>query len=214
MESLTAKQRYRVKKGLKLNTIFKVTKETARSYEKEITVVFRESFRDYPNIYKPKTDYTLLASNLIGILDNDRNELFLVEDKQTKAIVGFALCKVENEMVHLKQVKVNPDFLDNEVNAALAFEVCHHYLNERGLMYILDGERNIRHITNYQEFLCRVLGFRNVPCKLHVIYHPRVKCIVKLLYPFRKLISALQNIHPFIYNVACTLKQEELAKQS
>ncbi len=170
--------------------------------------MLQASFSDYPDVYKPRIDLKNLAISYA----QDNRDKWLIFDGETNRIIGLAICAIIDDTVWLHVVKVNPDFLKNEVNAALVYELCRYYLNEQKMRYICDGERNIRHITNYQDFLIRVLGFKKAYCKLHVVYHPIVKPIINILYPLRKLISRFGKLNRHLYNVSCVLRQEEIAR--
>lgn len=57
--------------------------------------------------------------------------------------------------------------------------------------YIVDGERNILHETAFQNYLEKYFGFRKAYCKLHIQYRRGVGVIVRILFPFRKLIGRM-----------------------
>lgn len=175
----------------------------------EVADMLQISFSDYPDVYKPR----ITAKKLAISYAQDNRDKWLIFDGETNRIIGLAICAIIVDTVGLHVVKVNPDFLKNEVNAALVYELCRYYLNEQKMRYICDGERNIAHITNYQDFLVRVLGFKKVPCKLHVIYHPVILPIVNMLYPFRDIIGKFKNNNSFIYKLHCVLLQEKIARQ-
>lgn len=213
LETLNSKQRYRIKKGLRLNEIHIADyKEVERNVD-ELSALLCDSFSDYPKIYKPKGGYNEMARSYIEYAKQERSDVWFVFDKQNLLLVGMAFCTVKGSGVGLKVVKVRPQFLNNEINAALGYEICRYYINEKKYRYICDGERNIRHITSYQDFLVRVLGFRKVPCKLHVIYHPIIKPIVNLMFPFRRIIATIGKHNKLLYNISCVLKQEEIARK-
>lgn len=213
LESLSAKQRYRIKRGLKNNLVWKASPNEITMRRSEIAKTAEESFRDYPEEYKPHIDIKKIVAQLAESANSEMADVWLCENIETKEIIGYSECLFNKNSVNLNAVKVNPDFLSTEVNAALAYTICHHYINERGYDYICDGERNIRHQSNYQDFLERVLGFRKAYCKLNVIYHPLVKPIVYFLYPFRELLNMKKITSPFLYNIYCLLKQEEIARK-
>ena len=45
-----------------------------------------------------------------------------------------------------------------------------------------------------------------------MIYSPKMKVVVSLLYPFRRLIEKLAGKQVFLNNVASVLKMEEIAR--
>ncbi len=184
-----------------LNTIFS-----------DIIDLLIDSFSDYPSIYKPTFNIEHYAKDLIDSCYNENCQIWLVKDKESSKLVGMSYCVRDEDVINLQVIKVRPSYLKNEVNAALGYEICRYYMNDLGLRYICDGERNIRHITNYQDFLIRVLGFKKAYCKLHVVYHPYLKPIINILYPLRKLISRFGKLNRHLYDVSCVLRQEEIAR--
>lgn len=214
LDRLSAKQRYRIKKGLKFNKIKIATYEELNECIAEIVDMLIDSYSDYPSIYKPTCDINKYAKELIDSVKRDDTDIWLVKDKDSCKLVGLSYCVRVEDVINLKVVKVRPSYLKNEVNAALGYLICRYYMNGLGMRYICDGERNIRHITNYQDFLIKVLGFKKAYCKLHVVYHPLVRPIVNMLYPFRRLISKIGRWNRYLYDVSCLLRQEEIVRNS
>lgn len=165
---------------------------------------------DYPKKYRPRN----LDSELFikWITQNENLDVWVGLHSETKELCGFAICEKHEEYISLVNVKIPSRWLSTEINAVMAYRIVEHYINNRGYKYICDGERNIRHETKYQDFLIRVLGFRRAYCKLNVVYRPSMNWIVKALLPFRKVIERVSFLHPFVYNVVCVLKQEEIAR--
>ena len=64
-----------------------------------------------------------------------------------------------------------------------------YYLGEKGFRYVTDGARSITEHSNIQEFLVENFGFRKAYCQLEVHYIWWMRIAVKLLYPFRKIIT-------------------------
>jgi len=213
LDQLTAKQRYRIRKGLKNNDNWLATPQDIMDNAEEILQAYQDSFSDYPKVYKPAPLDIEQVNNLARLVENPTQDIWLIRDIAANTIVGFAHCSKIGKALALSQVKIAPQYLKNESNAALVYEICNHYLKpEMGFEYVLDGERNIRHRTNYQDYLCRVLSFRKCLCRLHVVYHPVIKPVVAMLYPFRKLIAKIEESNRLIYNVSCILRQEEIAR--
>lgn len=208
---MTAKQRYRIKKGTKNNTIRILNKEEETRINDlvELTIA---SFSSYPKVYRPKSDRNAIAQQLKSSLDNPDCDLWIATDNESGELSGYAVCHRADPMVMLWIVKTNPKFLKNEINAGLAYTITHYYLNELGMWYVCDGQRNIRHITNYQDFLVRVLDYRYAYCKLNIVYHPLIKPLVSVLFLMRGLIKRIKDISPLFYNIHCFLQQEEIAR--
>lgn len=215
LETLTAKQRYRVKKGLANNLIFISNDTEIERRGKELYDVYKLSFSDYPAVYRPELpDCRSFIDELKNHAASAEWDVWLCLDKQSERIIGFATTRRRNRGVTLVQVKINPDALKSEINAALGFEICRHYLNESGAEYVCDGERNIRHITAYQDFLVRVLGFEKMQCELHVVYHPMFRPLVQAAYPLRRVMKKAALKSRMLYNLYCLLMQEQYARES
>lgn len=214
LESLTAKQRYRVKKGLKKNNIRKIDWNDIESRFDEFFDMLVASFSDFPDVYRPTLDKENIRNNLKSACQSDNIDVWLCEEVETGKIIGYSWCSLVQNMVNLNVVKIDPAYLKNEVNAALGFVLCQYYLNEKKLKYICDGERNIRHQSNYQNFLVSVLGFRKAYCRLHIVYNPLVAPFVSLLYPLRNFLVRFKESNSLIYNIYCLLMQEQYARES
>ena len=207
---LTAKQRYRVNKGLRQCEVVNARTDD-RTDEHAIFELVKASFEDYPAAYRPKMQEDDFRNHLQQLTDDENVDIWLVYSEGNK-LVGYCQCTKAQDIVWLTQVKVPTACLGMEVNAALVFTLCAHYLDELHFRYICDGERNIKHMTNYQDFLVRVLNFRYAYCRLHVEYGRMMKIAVSTLYPFRNMIKLLGQVHPFLYNIYCVLLQEQIRR--
>ena len=85
-----------------------------------------------------------------------------------------------------------------------------HYLNERKFRYVNDGARSISHETNIQEFLIKKFKFRRAYCKLHIIYSPKIRLVLSIIYPFRSIISLLK-FGPFV-KINILIYQEKIRR--
>lgn len=213
---LTAKQRYRIKRGQKLNIINKVIVNTGtgQSINEDIDSLLdnlleiqKDSFKTYPLKYRPQTDKTSFREEMKCLYKD--SDLWISRDKETNEINAYAIIRKELDFAWLKVVKVSPKYINNDVNAIIVYEIVNHYLGEEHFKYICDGERNIRHQTNYQDFLVKNLNFRYAYCKLHILYGTFMKNAIKILFPIRGIIYKIGEYNKTIYNVACLLKQHE-----
>lgn len=207
---LSSKQRYRINKGLKGFDVRLLTPQEIGVYLHRMFEIAVDCFKEYPLKYRPIIEEDAFQStHLEGIKTCD---YWIVIDKDNDKPVGYSICSVSNRVVHLSVVKIKPEALKREPNAAVIYTLCEYYLNKHGLMYICDGERNIRHETNYQDYLVKTINFRYAYCKLNIVYRPAIRLIVSVLYPFRGLIGYFGKHMPSIYNLFCLLKQEEYAR--
>lgn len=210
IERLTAKQRYRVKKGLKLCEIVPARTDE-RTNPHAIYELVKASFEDYPVAYRPNLQEEAFLQHLQQLMNNADIDIWLVYTRDNQ-LVGYCQCTKAKDIVWLTQVKVPTAYLGLEVNAALVYVLCSYYLQENQYKYICDGERNIKHVTSYQNFLVRVLNFRYAYCTLNITYRHWMKIIVNVLFPFRNIIGALGKRQPMLYNIYCVLLQEQIRR--
>ena len=210
LEALTSKARYRIKKGLKNIEVVLLSKNEVLLWHEQIKKCFLESFEDYPVKYRPRNPN---AESFVKWLVKDGSlDIWIGVNAETHQLCGFATCKRHDDYISMVNVKIPSRCLKTEINAALGYRIVEYYINNRNYKYVCDGERSIRHETHYQEFLIRVLGFRYAYCKLKVIYSLNMKRVIQLLFPIRKLFMKCSDLHPMVYNIACVLKQEEIAR--
>lgn len=212
LNELSAKQRYRIKKGLDQCNIQRITNESLTLNEKEIAQVLIDSFMDYPAKYRPDLSIDKWIAEVRSKLNDPEIDVWLASDKQKGELIGYGYCTKKDDIVYLNQIKVPTKYLAKEVNAAFAYTLCEYYLQQPDYRMIIDGERNIKHETKYQDFLVRVINFRYAYCRLNIVYSPLMKCAVYTLYPFRRLFELIGKKSALFYNVYCILKQEEIRR--
>jgi len=133
-------------------------------------------------------------------------------DKESELLVAYYRVKLNFTHIDLVTIKSNPAFEKKRVNLAIMFFV-HDYFSkdiEQG-KYLCGGSRNIYHKTNVHEFREKYFGFRKAYTHLHIQYAPFMAPLIKLLYPFRKIISKL----PFTVanQISGVLLMEEICKK-
>lgn len=141
-----------------------------------------------------------------------QQDIWLCYEKETGKVIGYAVCNKQDGFINLEQVKVPTKKLNTEANAAIVFRLSEYYLKEQHWDYICDGERNIKHLTQYQDYLVRVLNFRYAYCKLNIVYSPKMQLAVNLLYPFMGGVKLLGKFNTFFYNVYCVLRMEKIRR--
>ena len=211
VSEFSAKQRYRINKGLKNCSIVRLAHDEVANYTQDIYRIAEWAFADYPATYKPVLcikDYERWLSNM-----PQKQDIWICIEKENRQIIGYAVCNIQGNFVNLVQVKVPTEKLRTEANSAIVFRLSEYYLKEQHLNYICDGERNIKHRTQYQDYLVRVLNFRYAYCKLNIVYSSKMHFIVNLLYPFiGGGVRLLSKFNPFFNNVYCVLKMERIRR--
>lgn len=205
---LKANRRAIITKGLKYFTVEIIN---PINYKRELFDVLEGSLVDYPKKYRAHFALTRFYSIVDEWVEKGW-DCFGAFDKETNKLCGYALAYKKGEYAEYMVVKTLPESQKKQINAAIAYHICEKYLTEEQVKILYAGERNIRHETNYQDYLIKNFGFRLAYCKLNIIYLPWVKVCVNLLYPFRKIIKRLSALSPYLYNVYSVLKQEEIRR--
>lgn len=130
---------------------------------------------------------------------------------ETNVLVGFLTCNLKNGYVETVAAKYDPQYLNLRASDAIHYTILEHYLNQKGYAYVCSGSRTINHATNAQEYKITTFGFRKAYCILHIAYKPKVKWIVKLLFPFRSLLKLFDSIGA-VNKINAILKMEELCR--
>lgn len=204
-EMPSAKKRYRINKGLKHSEVRKID---CRDYGKALYQCFVKAQERYAVYENTVTEEAFLQD-----LEKDTDEYYGVFFKETGELVAYGKNVLQEDCVSMSIMKFHPDYLKYEISAALTYEIIRSHLNDGGCKYIMDGQRAIRHKTNIQDYLEHNFGFRKAYCRLHMIYSPKMKLLVGLLYPFRKLVEKIAGENVFLNNVASVLKMEEISRE-
>ncbi|MDO4261021.1 MAG: hypothetical protein Q4C82_02990 [Eubacteriales bacterium] len=128
--------------------------------------------------------------------------------KDTDTMIGYSIYNLFDDWVEYSVVKTDPEYLNTQVNAALAYYGLERYLKP-GIRYIHGGWRTMIHDSNYQDYLLKNFGYRKAYCRLHVEYRSWMKAAVAVLYPFRSVLEKCSG-HKLVYPVWCALRQEEI----
>jgi len=230
INALKSKWRWEIQKGCG-NFICEMAAGAAiiEEHKEALFSVAAAAFADYPEAYWPEisrerfyADVKVWEDQLErGVID------FVISRSKEGTVCGYAVVEKNKNCMLLKVVKTNPAHHKQGLSAAIAKCIVDTYLpcnndatsplphppSPVGL-YICDGERPLRHQTNYQEYLCKYFGFRYVYCKLRVKYAPVTAALVAVLFPFRRLLAKLSEKVPsgLLYNIVSVLEQERIRR--
>ncbi len=68
------------------------------------------------------------------------------------------------------------------------------------------------HETHFPDYLEKYFGFRKAYCKLHVMYAPKYKSLIKLLYPFRRIFKKFDSVGK-VHQLNGVLTMEEIVRR-
>jgi len=106
-----------------------------------------------------------------------------------RRMIAFSINKVFGDYCDYSIMKFHPKYLRSRPSEALIFTMNKYYLNEQKFKYVNDGARSISHKTNIQAFLINKFKFRKAYCRLNIIYDPKIKFILSIVYPLRHIFS-------------------------
>lgn len=206
---LKAKRRYEINKALR-NFDTKIINPC--EYKEDLYRIQVAAFSAYPEKYRPKVNKNEFTD---GIDKWTKYIIFGAFAKESGKLEGYALLtKSSSSFFEFNVLKTNPAYEKYSVNAALVEAILSHYkelLCNGGI--ICDGSRSINHETHFQDYLEKYFGFRKAYCKLHIAYNPKIRWIIKILFPIRKLLYCFDGIGTF-HQINSVLHMEELCRKS
>lgn len=206
--SLKAKRRYEINKGKKN---FEVREINVSKFREEMYNVTIAAYSSWPEKYRPSIEKDAYFKSLNEQPDN--RVILGAFSNLNKELCGYACLEEHKEYVAFVSLRVLPEAEKLGINAAIVSGILETY-GEDGQFsrYICDGARSISHETNFQDYLEKYFGFRKAYCKLHVVYNPKIKWMIKVLFPFRKCLNRLDSIS-VIHQINSILYMEELCQR-
>ena len=115
------------------------------------------------------------------------------QHKPVAVAINTVVCDDSNYRgyVGYNAMKCDPNFQHNSTYPyyGLIYRMNKYYLEEKGFGYVDDGSRSLTEHSNIQSFLIDKFCFRKAYCELQVFYNPYFKLLIKILFPFRRLLK-------------------------
>ena len=186
LEELSANTRKKVRRSLEKLDFKRIE---LFQIEQEGFPILKATYEDYA-----VTDRIMNKRTFEEYLDSCRKKEYDswgIFDKDNGKFIGFCANRIWNDAVEYGLVGVLPEY-KRQCTAypyyGLFFSMNQYYLQEKKFRYVTDGSRSITEHSQIQPFLEEKFHFRKAYCHL-AIHYPWWMCIlVKLLYPFRKVI--------------------------
>tara|TARA_B110000914_G_scaffold183739_1_gene166789 strand:+ start:565 stop:1386 length:822 start_codon:yes stop_codon:yes gene_type:complete len=204
LEDYSVNTRSKIRRGFKELVVRKIDKKEVLEYGYSVYI---SAFKRYKTINKPMLHNEFLA--YIEDLDSSW-EYWGVYNIKNNLLIAYSQNKVIYDQCNYSTIKFHSDYLKKYSSYVLYYSMNKYYLKERNLSYVNEGTRSILHKTNVQSFLIEKFKFRKAYCKLHIQYHPLIKIIIIILFPFRLLIIKSNN--KLLHKIGVVLIQEELHK--
>ena len=206
--SLKSNRRSLITRGLKRVDVKVII---PADYAEQMSNILVKEWKYYDDSYEEGNDRQKLTDDFKKLtMKNLGNAEYLGAFlKDTDTMIGYAIYNLFDDWIEYSVVKTDPEYLNTQVNAALAYFGVERYMRP-GIKYIHGGWRTMIHESNYQEYLMKNFGFRKAYCKLHIQYRPLMQIAVNVLYPLRGMIKKVKN--KWIYTAWCALQQEEIRR--
>ena len=206
IEDLKSKRRYEINKGKKF---FRVEQIDPKCCKEEIYTIQTKAYSAYPEKYRP----TVCKDTLFKEIEKWRYSYFYgAFSNEDGALCGYAWLNRTDNYIYYAFHKVVPEYEKKGINAAIVAQILEDLKDDLDHgCYLCDGSRNVAHETHFQDYLEKYFGFRKAYCRLHVCYKPGIDILIKVLYPFRSMLTVLDSV-PFIHNLNSVLKMEELRR--
>ncbi|MDO5291424.1 MAG: hypothetical protein Q4F05_01615 [bacterium] len=207
LASIKSKRRYEINKG---NKNFEVKIIDPARFVEEIFDIQIKAFSAYPEKYRPTVDHDIFIKD---ILKHWKNKIvYGAFDNESDEMCGYALLTENTSYVDFNVLKTKPESEKKAINAAIIYKILLDYNNRlKDGFYICDGSRSISHETSFQDYLEKYFEFRKAYGKLEIRYRNVVRFSVNILYPFRGLLTKLDD-NKIIHNIISILKMESIRR--
>lgn len=206
MDEFNKKRQKNIRKTLERCVVRRIDQT---EYADEIYAVYKAAFMSYKN-----ADNEVSETEFKERIKADGLEYWGAFSKETGILAGWMSCANHGDWTETISAKYHPDMQTAvRPSEAIHYYVLTHYLNELEQKYICSGTRNINHKTHVQDYKIQNWHFRRAYCHLHIVYNPRIKWIVKSIYPFRKMLRFL-DFETHIHQINSLLRMEEIAREN
>lgn len=189
--------RNQVRKSLKTYEIKKVSYKEMLAVGCGLFNLSRKRFGSHKEITQEQWESRLKRDGLC--------DFWIGYDIASGQPASFAINTIFKDYCDYSTMGISPDFPNNTYPMyGLIFEMNRYYLEEKQIPFVSDGARSITGHSNIQQVLEGKFKFRKAYCDIQVFYKPWFGVAVKVLFPFRKMIT-----HP---KVAAILRQEAWAR--
>jgi hypothetical protein len=185
MDELTSKTRNMVRKAISLLDVRIIDKSVLMEQGYEVYISAYES-------YQKKSDTPVSLEKFISALKKDQSEghYWGCFEKESGKLIAYAHTVIRDTVCIYSSLKAIPGYLKLHYPFyGLIFTMNEYYLDTLKLKYVSDGARSITNHSNIQSFLVDRFKFRKAWCRISVYYVWWLHLLVKMLFPFRGMIS-------------------------
>lgn len=185
MEELSSNERNKVRKSLK-SFEFKLIE--SKQLEVEGWRILKATYDDY-SVSDRKMNEQMFLCYLEDCKQRDFDYWGIFHEGR---LIGF--CTVwlwKPNCCEYGLIGILPEYKHNNTYPyyGLFYQMTAYYLGEKHFQYVADGSRSVTEHSNIQNFLIDNFLFRKAYCRLKVHYKWWMGLAVKILYPFRNIIT-------------------------
>lgn len=205
---LKSKRRYEINKG---DRFFDVKEIEPKTYSEEIWKITVEAFKTYPKSYRPHISHDQFIN---GVIKWDFYKTYGAFSKEDGLLCGYACLSRKEMYIDFCTMKALPEKEKFGLNAAMVHKILEDHVDFlKGNGYICDGARSIQHETAFQDYLIKYFEFRKAYCQLHIVYAPKIKCLIKIAYTCRWILKKLDSFS-IAKKINSIIKMEEIHRAS
>ena len=151
--------------------------------------ILKATFDDYATVDRPMNPQVF--DEYLRHCQSKDYEYWGVFDRSDDKFIGFCANRLWKDAAEYGIIGIQPEYKHNGTFPYYGLFYCmnQYYLQEKGFRYVTDGSRSITEHSNIQPFLEDKFHFRKAYCHLAIFYKWWMKIAVKMLYPFRKIIT-------------------------
>lgn len=183
LSELTSNTRRKVRKALKSINYRIVDKAFIKQYG---YAIYQETINAYPS------DGSAISKEaFLNTVDMPFVECWGCFDKNNDNFIGFSINFCWEEACGYDLLAILPIYRHNAtyIYYGLIYSMNEYYLAQKKFRYVTDGSRSITEHSGVQPWLIKYFGFRKAYCQLEIHYNWWMKIAVKMLYPFRGIIT-------------------------
>lgn len=186
LDELSSSTRNRVRKSLEQLDFRHIDSDLI---EQQGYPILKATFEDYATVDRPMNQQVF--DDYLRHCRSKNYEYWGVFNRNTNEFIGFCANRLWNEAAEYGIIGIKPEYKHNGTFPyyGLFYSMNQSYLQEKGLKYVTDGSRSITEHSNIQDFLIEKFNFRKSYCQLKVHYRWWMKIAVKMLFPFRNMLS-------------------------
>ena len=203
--ALKSNRRGPIRKGQKH---FDVRTIDPEQYRDDLFRVTLKAYEGWPEKYRPIVTKEAFIQSIYAW---NNQKVYGAFSKTDGALYGYFVMKEHEKYAAGSLLRSDPEQERFGINAAIMAGILEDMNDKFGDgFYFSNGERAIRHETNFQDYLEKNFGFRKAYCTLNIRYRAGFGLLVKILYPFRRLFNGRTSLGS---RIAGVLKMEEIIKQ-